>query len=194
MSVKDEIFLDCSTNNISLGTNWYVITGGPSSGKSKLMDALAFEGFAVRPEAARILIDEQMSQGQVLSQIREDEHTFQLLVLQMKIDVEAAANPNELIFWERGIPDSIAYLEQCEGDSDIARQAIQRRYKGIFLLDRLPIYESDYARTEDELQAAQIHEGLRKAYTNLGYDVIAVPALPISARLQFIISAVLFVT
>ncbi len=168
-------------------TNWYVITGGPSSGKSKLMDALAFQGFSVRPEAARILIDEQMSQGQTLSQIRGNEEAFQYLVLQMKIDAEAAAESNEIIFWERGIPDSITYLEQSKGDSEIAKHASHSHYKGIFLLDRLPTYESDYARTENEVEAAQIHEGLRNTYRELGYDVISVPVLPISERVNFIL-------
>src|SRR4051812_6924488 len=66
-------------------TNWYVITGGPSSGKSKLLDALAFHGFQVIPEAARILIDEKLSLGQSLKDIRGNEEAFQLEILKMKI-------------------------------------------------------------------------------------------------------------
>lgn len=173
--------------------NWYVITGGPSSGKSKLIDALSFRGFSVRPEAARIYIDEQMSRGLSLAQIRKDEQAFQLTVLQMKIAAEAAAEKklSENLFWERGIPDSIAYLEQCGADAETARKAsIRGYYKQIFLLDRPPPYEFDYARTESESQAAQIHDRLRRTYEELGYEVIVVPVLPISERADFILKGI----
>ena len=63
-------------NNTPEKTNWYVITGGPSTGKSKTIDYLAYLGYLIRPEVARILIDDELSKGKTLEEIREDEINF----------------------------------------------------------------------------------------------------------------------
>ncbi len=68
-------------------TNWWVVTGGPSSGKSDLLSYIQFYyGHKVRvfPEAARVLIDLGRSRGQTTEQIRADEFYFQEMVAHMK--------------------------------------------------------------------------------------------------------------
>lgn len=168
-------------------TNWHIITGGPSSGKSKTLDHLAFLGHKVIPEAARILIDEEMSRGRALESIRGDELAFQEKVLQMKLDTEARLAPDGLIFLERGIPDSDPYIELAGGDpSSVIEKSRNRIYKTVFLLDQVP-FETDYARTEDEEKARLINSKLEEAYNKLGYNVIRVPVMPISERVQFIL-------
>lgn len=37
-------------------TNWYIITGGPSTGKSKTIDHLAYLGYLIRPEVSLVFI------------------------------------------------------------------------------------------------------------------------------------------
>ena len=171
-------------------TNWCVITGAPSSGKSTLLDALAFRGFFVRPEAARILIDEQMSRGKTLGEIRADEEAFQQDGLRMKIEAENKADSKSLIFWERAIPDTIAYLEHIQGDSKIAQEAsLIRTYRKVFLLDPLPLFETDYARVESKTQALEIYRALERTYFKLGYSMIKVPVLPISERVKLILDS-----
>lgn len=172
-------------------TKWQVITGGPSSGKSKVIEAISFRGLLNRPESARILIDEELSQGKDLLEIRAEEAKFQERVLDLSIDVQKKANRNEVIFWERGVPDSIAYLSLCQGNVAKALEASRKvKYQNIFLLDRLPIYKGDYARTETEKEAAEIHEKLFQVYLALGYSVICVPVLCISKRVDFILQKI----
>lgn len=172
-------------------TNWYVITGGPSTGKSKTIDYLAFLGYLIRPEVARILIDDELSKGKRIEEIRGDEKNFEHQILKIKIETEEVAPKNDLIFWERGLPDSIVYLKKFKGDYNLAVEASKRlRYKGIFILDLLPVYEKDYARTEDKKKAQQIHEELYKCYKELSYDVVKVPVMPISKRAEFILDYV----
>ena len=91
-------------------TNWYIITGGPSTGKSKTIDYLAFLGYLIRPEVARILIDDELSKGKTIKEIRGDEKSFEHKILKIKIETEEAAPKNDLIFWERGLPDSLVYI------------------------------------------------------------------------------------
>lgn len=171
----------------SIQTNWHIITGGPSSGKSKTLDRLAFLGHKVIPEAARILIDEEMSRRKTLEEIRGDELAFQEKVLQMKLDTEKRLDPEETTFLERGIPDSDPYIELAGGNPDSVRaQSRDRAYQTVFLLDQVP-FEADYARTENEEKARLINSKLEEAYSSLGYTVIKVPVMPISERVQFIL-------
>ena len=172
-------------------TNWYIITGGPSTGKSKTIDHLAFLGYLIRPEVARILIDDELSKGKTMPQIRSNQKLFEENILKIKIETETMAPKEELIFWERGLPDSIIYLKDCCGDLNGVLEISKKiLYRGIFILDLLPRYEKDYARTETSKKAKEIHEALYNCYTELGYKVIRVPVAPISERARFIIKKI----
>ena len=69
----------------SLESKWYVITGGPSSGKTTVLKKLAELGYLTYPEAARVFIDGEMAKGKSLKEIRGDEAEFQRKVLKIKI-------------------------------------------------------------------------------------------------------------
>ena len=97
-----------------INTNWYVITGEPSSGKTKVIEYLAFLNYAIIPEAARILIDTEASKGKTIEEIRGDEAEFQKRALEMKIEIENRIPPKQITFFDRGIPDSVAYYHICK--------------------------------------------------------------------------------
>jgi len=168
-------------------TNWYVITGGPSSGKTKIIEYLAFLGYSVIPEAARILIDVEKSKGKSVEEIRSNEAEFQKKVLEMKIKIENRISPEQITFFDRGIPDSIAYDQICGLDTKQAISASQKRkYERVFLLEQVP-FENDYGRIEGEKIANDLSELLYESYSDLGYDVIKVPVMPIDKRTEFIL-------
>jgi len=56
---------------------WYVITGGPCSGKTTIIKELRKIGYIVYPEAARIFIDKEIRKGRLLKEIRKNEAKFQ---------------------------------------------------------------------------------------------------------------------
>ena len=171
-------------------TNWYVITGGPSSGKSKTIEYLAFLGHPTVPESARVLIDMHVNQGRSIKEIRADEKVFQRKILEMKIDAEKKILPGQITFFDRGIPDSLAYYRFFGDDTDpVLKACTVRKYKGVFLLDPLP-FEHDYARVENRETAITLHTLLDEAYTSLGYEVIRVPVMPISERAELILSKI----
>ncbi|KPJ55445.1 hypothetical protein AMJ49_07150 [Parcubacteria bacterium DG_74_2] len=175
---------------MSIDTNWYVITGGPSSGKTKVIEYLAFLGYAVIPEAARILIDTEISNGKTIKEIRPNEVEFQKKVLQMKIEVENRTPPEQIKFFDRGIPDTIAYCQiYGEDPASVIKASQRRKYKGVFLLEQLS-FEKDYARVEDERLARDLNQLLYDAYSNLGYDVIQVSPKSIEERAKFILSKI----
>ncbi len=169
-------------------TKWYVITGAPSSGKTTLTNRLAFEGYPIVPDAARILIDEERSQGLTVKETRANDAAFQRRILKMKMEIEEKTNPLQLTFFDRGIPDSIAYYRNCGEDPGEAIEASsKRRYKGVFLLEHLP-FEKDYARIEDEKKASELEQLAYDAYAETGYNVIYVPRMPVGKRMQLILS------
>lgn len=169
-------------------TNWYVITGGPASGKSKTLEYLAFLGHLTIPEVARILIDTEISQGRTIHEIREDEGKFQEECLAKKIELERRLPPNQVTILDRGIPDSLVYYNIAGLDpSAISLDILTKRlYRKIFWLEPLDSYQPDYSRVEDLPTALKISESLYQTYIDLRYEVIKVPVMSIPERAKLI--------
>jgi len=169
--------------------NWYVFTGGPSAGKTTLLQFLEKKGFIVQYEAARAYFDQQIALGKSITEIRSDEASFQQTVLELKIQNESKLPANELILFDRGIPDSIAYYEIAGlpiDDPYLQRAVNNSCYKKVFLLELLD-FEADYART-DAKDAERIQALLLKYYELEGYKVIQVPAISVEKRADFILN------
>ena len=169
--------------------NWYVITGAPCSGKSTTLYYLRQKGYKTVPEAARIYIDGEISAGKTIEQIRENEKEFQEKIFDMKIIAEKKLPKNELLFLDRGMADTIAYLNLYSFPikSSIIKMTKKNIYKKMFLFERLP-YNKDYARTEDESMLQKLEDLLEEAYIKYGTPVIRVPVLPMEERLEFILN------
>lgn len=171
-------------------TEWYVITGSLSCGKTSVTNYLAFHNYHVIPEAARLIIDQGINEGKTIAEMRADEANFQKAVLDKKVGAEERIPSDQLTFWDRGIPDTTAYWQMLGFDGNFPGDltvVIRRRYKGIFLLDRLPRITADYARTEDEEFAKKLHNLIRETYIVLNYDVVTVPVMPVDQRARFIL-------
>ena len=100
---------------------------------------------------------------------------------------EEAQDPAATIFFDRAIPDSIAYYRRLGEVPEFVVKAAKRfHYKRIFFLEGLP-FEYDGLRREDETVAAVLGRYIYDAYVSLGYDVVRVPVLPIEERVAFIL-------
>ncbi len=159
--------------------NWYVVTGAPCSGKTTLIKLLQEKGYQVVPELARVYIDEQLAKGITPEELRKDEVAFQRKILQFKVEHEKTLNPEAVIFFDRGIPDSQAYYKLCglEKDPVLDKAVKNSNYKKVFLLEYFP-WQKDYARTETPEEQIKLHQFLKEAYQNLNLPLIEVPALP----------------
>lgn len=169
-------------------TNWHVITGGPSCGKSTMVRLLAELGHRTTHEEARHYIDLQSIQGRTVAEVRARQSEFQRSVLRMQLENEAALDPEELVFLDRAVPDSLAYYRYLDLEPDpVLLEALQRvSCRSVFLLDLLPLH-SDYARTEDEAAQRRIHELIAAVYRELGVPIVHVPVLPEAERVQFVL-------
>lgn len=175
-------------SNRNIKTNWYVITGSPSSGKTTAVDILAARGRKTAIEHARHYIETQRISGKTVSEIKKSQIEFQRGVLDMQIAQEFALSPDETVFLDRAIPDALAYYRflGLSEDKEI-REAMQKvSYKKVFILDPLPLVK-DSVRTEDEIAQKKIHELLTDIYESLPFPVVHVPVLPPDDRVDFIL-------
>lgn len=159
-----------------LMNNWYVITGAPSCGKTALIEALEERGVYVEHESARMYIDEQLSQGKTIEEIRADEEVFQREVFNHKIETIMRCDKEKLTFFDRGMQDSYAYAELHNFNMDYADNSLDSKpvYKKVFLLE-LPEYKEDYARTESKEEAEKLFDLLKDAYEGTDNMVVIVP-------------------
>ena len=170
-------------------TNWYVITGGPSSGKTTTVNILRARGYQTTIEHARHFLDTQRVSGKTVTEIRKNQAAFQLGVLEMQIEQENSLDPAALTFLDRALPDALAYYRFLDlpPDPKLLYALRSARYRKVFLLDLLPLVK-DYARTEDNTAQRKIHDLLRKVYEELGHPVETVPALDPEARVEYILA------
>ncbi|HNL85229.1 MAG TPA: ATP-binding protein [Chitinophagales bacterium] len=172
-------------------TNWHVITGGPSTGKTTVINLLNERGFKTTIEHARHYIDTMKEEGKTVEEIRENKRKFQLGILNMQIEQEAELAPSDTVFLDRAIPDALAYYKFLNLELDeLLINALQKvSYKSIFILDRLP-FVNDYARTEDKEAQVKIHKLIIEVYKSLGFPVIFVPVISPEERVDFILKNV----
>jgi predicted ATPase len=178
-------------NGPPVQTRWHVLTGAPCSGKTAVVNELARRGYGVVHESARAHIEAMLAEGYSLEEIRQDESAFEHLILAKKIAIEEKLDPGKTVFFDRAVPDSIAYFRLAGlAPSQPIRLSRRVRYREVFLLDRLPV-RKDTVRKEDEETARAIETLLMECYQNLGYKMIRVPVFSVSRRADLILQHLL---
>lgn len=169
-----------------------VITGGPGTGKTTIIDCLINNGYTCLPEISRQITLEAQKQG-IEQLFLEKPLLFSELLLEgrKKQFQEASTISAATVFIDRGIPDILAYMHYI-GDSypaffDMACK--ENKYTTVFILPPWEeIYESDEARYENFQQAQLIYEHLKETYKNYGYHLIEVPKGTLNERVDFIMN------
>lgn len=90
-------------------TGLYVITGGPGTGKTSLIEELKIVGYQTVKEVARDIIKEQQQQGGDALPWK-DTVLYTSMMLERSVESYLAHKENEgILFFDRGIPDTLAY-------------------------------------------------------------------------------------
>jgi predicted ATPase len=169
---------------------WFVITGGPSVGKTTLLEELTRRGYTTIPEAARHVIDEDLAKGHTLTHIRANEKAFQEKVARYKANTEASLDRKRILFLDRGMQDTLAYMQAYAYTvAPWLQKLIEKaRYKKVFLLEPLDTFAQDYARTENDFIRERLQKLLETAYIEHDMEPVRVPAVSLAERADFILS------
>lgn len=168
----------------------FVITGGPGSGKTSLIDALAAAGFSHMPEAGRAIIQEQVALGgDGLPWANRSKFADLMLERELCSHQQASAMAGPVIC-DRGIPDVLGYLMLCGLPvRDHVRQAAARhRYSPrIFIAPHWPaIFTQDAERKHTPAEAEATYRVMAETYAGLGYDLVPLPLASIADRVEFV--------
>jgi len=163
------------------------LTGGPGVGKSTVLEILAHRGYEIVPEAARLIIErESLKDSDCLPW--KNTQKFQNAVCNLQLNLEDAIREG-IVFSDRGLIDGYAYakVDRIQAPEEIIQKG-RGRYEKVFLLEPLPNYQKDNSRREDLNKAKTLHEAIRSAYIEFGYNLIEVPVLSPEKRADFILN------
>ena len=169
----------------------YVITGGPGTGKTTLIQELEKRNYKCTPEISRQVTLIARKKG-IDYLFLKDPLLFSKLLLEgrEKQYLEAVNSDAPVVFFDRGIPDVHAYLNHFKTaypDVYLKKSSLYR-YDGIFILPPWKdIYKNDQERFETYQSSVSIYNHLKEAYSMLDYDIIEVPYGKVQERTDFIL-------
>ena len=170
-----------------------VITGGPGTGKSSIIDELKERGHICFEEISRQVTLEARQKG-IEQLFLTEPLLFSELLLKGRLKQFYDANQyeGETIFLDRGLPDVLAYMDYFDSNYPIefVETCQNNRYDYVFVLAPWQeIFVSDTVRYENFEQAQLIHKHLLNSYKNFGYQLLDVPFESIEKRADFILDA-----
>lgn len=181
-----------------MNTKKIVITGGPSTGKTAVIDALERKGYRCQEEVIRAMtLAKKEANSDLIFESNpivsvDDPAAFNEMILNARIaQYESSLELlDELIFFDRGIPDVLAYMDcfnQEYGES-YKEACIKNTYDCIFLMPPWKeIHVNDSGRFESFDESLKVNDCLKNSYTSFGYDVQIVPKDTIAKRIDFIL-------
>lgn len=176
-----------------------VITGGPATGKTSIINSLEGVGHLCFHEIIRDLTSEAKESGNLgsldtnpINSVTDPlEFNRKLLEGRKAQFLKSLEIEEKQVFFDRGIPDVLAYMDYFEQTipAKFTETAKTHYYDKVFLLPMWEeIFATDEERFESYADALKIEASLRKTYANFGYQVVEVPCDSIENRIDFILN------
>jgi predicted ATPase len=171
----------------------YVLTGGPSSGKSSLLFGIEkLYGAAIIHEAAEDVIKYSQAMGDAEPWISED---FQDRVLRLQLQRErhVAKSLPEQVFIDRGIIDGLAYFQIAKRETSFELESAmvnlaRNPYDKIFLIENLGNCRTNQVRRENLDEALLLERLQEENYLAQGYEVVRIGPAPLGKRIQMLMA------
>ena len=174
-------------------TNWVVVTGAASSGKTTLVNRLApFLEAEFYPEPARDYYESKRHEEGSSEEIWDDVKSSIMPIHRLRVQLEESLKLDSLVLLDTAIPDTLPYSlihdEEIHGVHDDCYRF--EYYKKVFLLEQLGL-ERDNIRKPDRSERDKIELMKKIIYSYLGYEVIFVPKMSIDKRVKFVASHIM---
>ena len=169
-----------------------VLTGGPCSGKSTVLEELRKRGFSVLRETAKEIVAARRD----IPMSKEESDIRQALIFngQVKKEDDAEKENHDILFLDRGLIDGLGYSVLYSGEESIQKYlpAVKnRKYDLIFIFEQLPFSSEGFrAVNENEEEALKIRNSIDNLYKKLGYQTINVPVMSVKERVEFILERI----
>lgn len=160
----------------------FIITGGPSAGKTETLKKIATLNCRVVHEAATAIIQQELAKGVEIPQIQPG-FDIKVLALQQKNQTDALAW-TEKVFFDRSPIDVKTYWKKYNPDNlneTIEHEVSQIKDKGyynkvVFVLEHLGFVDCNGTRFEELSLALELEERLVWEYLQHDYRVVIIPA------------------
>ena len=170
-----------------------VLIGGPGTGKTTVLNALKERKFICFEEVSRAVTLKAQAKG-IEQLFLTDPLLFSKMLLEGREEqyLEAEKSKENIIFFDRGLPDVYAYLNYFKTEYPTVFKDKCKNFKYDLVFHFSPwkeIHTTDNERYESFEESIIIDKFLVKAYTELGYKIINIPFGSVDERTNFIINS-----
>ena len=169
-----------------------VISGCSGGGKSTLLSELGRRGHAtVEEPGRRIVRQELVGDGSALPWVNKAAFARRAIELAIADRRAAADRPAGWVFFDRGLVDAAAALQDLTGEPRLDTLGPAHRYhRRAFLAPLWPeIYVTDPDRRHGLDEAIAEYRRLLIVYPSLSYEVILLPKVSVATRVDFVLHA-----
>jgi predicted ATPase len=168
----------------------HVLTGGPGSGKTTLIEALARAGVATSPEVGRAVIREQLTIGGQALPWADREGFAEAMVGREVAAHQAALASGAVTVLDRGVPDVVGFLRVCRlpvpSPIDVAARTCRYNPRIFIAPFWAEIFTGDAERKQTPEEAEATFAVMVETYRDYGYDLVELPRLPVADRVRFV--------
>jgi predicted ATPase len=170
---------------------FFVLTGGPGSGKSTLIQALARAGYAGSVEAGRAIIQDQFAIDGPALPWRDARAFAELMLCWEMRSYHMAKDRAGLVSFDRGLPDVVGYLRllglPVPAHMDTAARIFRYNRRVFIAPPWQAIFRGDRERKQSFEEAVGTYEAMVTTYRDYGYTLLELPCATIEERVRFVL-------
>ncbi len=171
-----------------------VISGCSGGGKSSLIDALAARGYAVRHEAGRQIVKEQLLIGGDGLPWENPDRFVELAVSRGAHQFNTVRPDEGPVFFDRSIVDVASHWDRTGRQTPPHLRSMLEHYRYHPTVLMVPpwkeIFQTDSERRHCFDEASAEFDWLLTAYRKWGYRTLVLPKAPVPQRADFVIESI----